>query len=356
MAGRKIPEEQRRESLLRAAFAVAAREGLAGVTARAVAAEAGVSSGLVFFHFHTVDTLLAALLEWLLAHTFVAAERPIGVGTDESATRACSPRYGATSTRCPRARERSSCSSTTGLRGTRDPAVRGTIRRRSTATGGVLPLAAASWREAPAGRYGPARPRRPGWPRRRPRSSRVRAAGGARPPGFDVDAAMATLAALVRRAGGPRVAVRRRSGRRPTRAEEGGSRGAWGRGPELSPASGSGRPCRASPRPLSVPTPSRPARRHRAAHDAARAAAAISADPAAPRAGRPHVVVVGGGFGGLHAARALRKAAVDVTLVDRTNHHLFQPLSTRWRRPCSRRPTSPSPSGSCCASSATPRC
>ncbi len=41
---------------------------------------------------------------------------------------------------------------------------------------------------------------------------------------------------------------------------------------------------------------------------------------------RPHVVIVGGGFGGLRAARALRKADVDITLVDRTNHHLFQPL------------------------------
>ena len=41
---------------------------------------------------------------------------------------------------------------------------------------------------------------------------------------------------------------------------------------------------------------------------------------------RPHVVIVGGGFGGLHAARRLRKAPVDVTVVDRTNHHLFQPL------------------------------
>lgn len=41
---------------------------------------------------------------------------------------------------------------------------------------------------------------------------------------------------------------------------------------------------------------------------------------------RPRVVIVGGGFGGLHAARALRGAAVDVTLIDRTNHHLFQPL------------------------------
>ncbi len=40
----------------------------------------------------------------------------------------------------------------------------------------------------------------------------------------------------------------------------------------------------------------------------------------------PRVVIVGGGFAGLHAARALRNAAVEVTLVDRTNHHVFQPL------------------------------
>ncbi len=40
----------------------------------------------------------------------------------------------------------------------------------------------------------------------------------------------------------------------------------------------------------------------------------------------PHVVVVGGGFGGLWAARALRDASVRITLVDRGNHHLFQPL------------------------------
>ncbi len=41
---------------------------------------------------------------------------------------------------------------------------------------------------------------------------------------------------------------------------------------------------------------------------------------------RPKVVVIGGGFGGLSATRALRRADVDVTLVDRTNHHTFQPL------------------------------
>ncbi len=41
----------------------------------------------------------------------------------------------------------------------------------------------------------------------------------------------------------------------------------------------------------------------------------------------PHqVVIIGGGFGGLNAARALRRAPVSVTLVDQSNHHLFQPL------------------------------
>lgn len=42
--------------------------------------------------------------------------------------------------------------------------------------------------------------------------------------------------------------------------------------------------------------------------------------------GKPHVLVLGGGFGGLWATRALASAPVRITLVDRTNHHLFQPL------------------------------
>src|SRR5580698_7235011 len=41
---------------------------------------------------------------------------------------------------------------------------------------------------------------------------------------------------------------------------------------------------------------------------------------------RPRVVVIGGGFGGLHAAMALGNKPVDVTIVDRRNYHLFQPL------------------------------
>jgi NADH dehydrogenase len=40
----------------------------------------------------------------------------------------------------------------------------------------------------------------------------------------------------------------------------------------------------------------------------------------------PHVVIVGGGFGGLYAARALGKAPIRLTIVDRRNHHVFQPL------------------------------
>lgn len=43
-------------------------------------------------------------------------------------------------------------------------------------------------------------------------------------------------------------------------------------------------------------------------------------------AGDPRVVIVGGGFGGLEAARRLRRAPVRVTVIDRRNHHLFQPL------------------------------
>jgi NADH:ubiquinone reductase (H+-translocating) len=41
---------------------------------------------------------------------------------------------------------------------------------------------------------------------------------------------------------------------------------------------------------------------------------------------RPRVVIIGGGFGGLYAARAFKRANVDLIVLDRTNHHLFQPL------------------------------
>ncbi|NEK57159.1 NAD(P)/FAD-dependent oxidoreductase [Geodermatophilus sabuli] len=46
----------------------------------------------------------------------------------------------------------------------------------------------------------------------------------------------------------------------------------------------------------------------------------------AASSGRPRVVIVGSGFGGLFAAKALKRAPVDVTVIGKTSHHLFQPL------------------------------
>ena len=54
--------------------------------------------------------------------------------------------------------------------------------------------------------------------------------------------------------------------------------------------------------------------------------AAESVGAAAGGRRRPRVVVIGGGFGGMHAAQGLEHVPVDVTLVDRRNYHLFQPL------------------------------
>lgn len=50
------------------------------------------------------------------------------------------------------------------------------------------------------------------------------------------------------------------------------------------------------------------------------------ADGTSPYLNPPRVVIIGAGFGGLYAARALKRAPVDVTVIDRTNHHVFQPL------------------------------
>ncbi len=52
----------------------------------------------------------------------------------------------------------------------------------------------------------------------------------------------------------------------------------------------------------------------------------LSGEPPSRASGRPRVVIIGGGFAGMSAARALRKPPVDVILLDRTNHHVFQPL------------------------------
>ncbi len=53
---------------------------------------------------------------------------------------------------------------------------------------------------------------------------------------------------------------------------------------------------------------------------------ARATEPSNPSTGRPRVVIIGTGFGGLFAAHALKRAPVDITLIGKTGHHLFQPL------------------------------
>lgn len=65
---------------------------------------------------------------------------------------------------------------------------------------------------------------------------------------------------------------------------------------------------------------------HIRAPQGAAATQIIAAMHAPPLSSRPRVVIVGCGFGGLEAARALQRADVDITVIEKTNHHLFQPL------------------------------
>jgi TetR/AcrR family transcriptional regulator, transcriptional repressor of bet genes len=69
MPGRKASEASRREQILRSAHHVALRRGIDGLTVRGVAARAGLSHGLVLFHFKRKDQLVGALLDRVLATT-----------------------------------------------------------------------------------------------------------------------------------------------------------------------------------------------------------------------------------------------------------------------------------------------
>lgn len=69
MPGQHAAEAVRRAQIVRAAYRVACDRGLHGLRVRDVASRAGISNGLVIFHFKTKDGLLLALLDWLLATT-----------------------------------------------------------------------------------------------------------------------------------------------------------------------------------------------------------------------------------------------------------------------------------------------
>lgn len=74
MPGTKAPEEERRAQILDAAGLVASRERLDGLTVRKVAEQAGLSPGLVHFHFGTKEQLLLALLDAVLEE--ITGRRP----------------------------------------------------------------------------------------------------------------------------------------------------------------------------------------------------------------------------------------------------------------------------------------
>lgn len=69
MPGTKIAEEKRREQILKAAYEIAAKGGLAAITIRGVASRADTSPGLVSFHFESRVGLVVALLDWVLSTT-----------------------------------------------------------------------------------------------------------------------------------------------------------------------------------------------------------------------------------------------------------------------------------------------
>ena len=84
MPGHKAPERERREQILDSALRVAVKRRLAGLTIRDVAKEAGLSTGLVLFHFKSRDGLILALLDWLLYQNSVLRPDASGRGqTDD---------------------------------------------------------------------------------------------------------------------------------------------------------------------------------------------------------------------------------------------------------------------------------
>lgn len=76
MPGTKIAEAVRREQIIAAAYAIAAKHGLNAVTIRVVALRADTSPGLVIFHFGTKDDLILAVLDWVLRTTTAVSVGP----------------------------------------------------------------------------------------------------------------------------------------------------------------------------------------------------------------------------------------------------------------------------------------
>lgn len=76
MPGEKAPERDRRDQVLRAACDVALAGGIDSLTVRRVAERAGLSPGLVMFHFKNKEALILELLEWWLSRLVFAGDAP----------------------------------------------------------------------------------------------------------------------------------------------------------------------------------------------------------------------------------------------------------------------------------------
>lgn len=81
MPGLKKERDERREELVKAAYQVALAEGLEHVTGRKVATRAGLSTGLIFFHFTNREGLLEAVLDKLVDEIFGSMGQPGGPAT-----------------------------------------------------------------------------------------------------------------------------------------------------------------------------------------------------------------------------------------------------------------------------------
>jgi AcrR family transcriptional regulator len=87
MPGKRASEDVRREQILRAAYEVGSREGIASLTIRAVAAEAELSHALVLFHFQRKERLVHELLDWVIASTPVLHVSPEVLGLPSATDR-----------------------------------------------------------------------------------------------------------------------------------------------------------------------------------------------------------------------------------------------------------------------------
>ncbi len=216
MPGRRAPEAERREQILAAAFAVACRQRLEGLTIRAVASEAGLSPGLVLFHLGSRDELLLGLLDWLLAGTIIGTPDP-AVQARPSARERLLGLIEQELVLIAERRPRLELFFDFWVAGISHPKIRGKIRRAlARYRDAALPLAAAAIAEAPRAFRGITAPALAGLAVAGIEGCVMQAVVD--PHSLDVAAAMATLTTMLPAPPRPRARRRAPRVRTPSRA------------------------------------------------------------------------------------------------------------------------------------------